>query len=112
EKLVVVDGKRPTGVISQRDISLASLGLYPSKVILIRKAGDKIHHHEKIMPAIVADVMKTNVETITKDEDCAEAAKKMLDKRIGSLIVVNSNGYLQGIITKTDLVRWMAENCK
>ena len=51
--------------------------------------------------------MKTNVVTIPPTSDAATAARLMLRKRIGSVVVAEEEK-LKGIITKTDIVRYVA----
>ena len=51
------------------------------------------------------DIMSTPPVTASPNETAQQAARKMVEKRIGSLIVVDENGSLLGIVTKTDLVR-------
>jgi len=52
----------------------------------------------------VKEVMTRNVETIEKDENISEAARKMREKGIKSLLVVDK-GKIIGIITTTDIVK-------
>jgi CBS domain-containing protein len=46
---------------------------------------------------------------IDKNADLAEAAKIMHEKRISGMPVAHSNIDLEGIITKTDIVRALIE---
>ena len=52
----------------------------------------------------VAQVMCKDVKTIPHTEPVMEAAKRMRNERIGSLLV-EKNGSLIGIVTDTDVVR-------
>jgi CBS domain-containing protein len=54
--------------------------------------------------------MRKNVETIEELASVQEAAKKMKDKNVSSLIIVDGDGKPQGIITERDLVRKMCIN--
>lgn len=51
------------------------------------------------------DIMSSPPVTVSPHETASVAAKLMLEKKIGSLIIVDENGSLLGIVTKTDLVR-------
>jgi len=53
----------------------------------------------------VSEVMHSPVVTITPGELLAEAAKQMIDNRIGGLPVLDANGQIVGILTETDLLR-------
>jgi len=57
------------------------------------------------------DIMNEYVEAITPNESASEAAKRMLEKDIGSILVVD-NGKLVGIITKSDYIRAFIKSCR
>ncbi|MFB6220672.1 MAG: CBS domain-containing protein [Halolamina sp.] len=52
----------------------------------------------------VAQLMTSNLETVTPDTLVEEAADLMLDQTIGSVVVVDETGGLEGILTRTDFV--------
>ncbi|HET7874375.1 MAG TPA: CBS domain-containing protein [Methylomirabilota bacterium] len=52
----------------------------------------------------VAEIMSTPVVTVTPDEDLADAARIMLEDKVGSLPVVEG-GRVVGILTETDMLR-------
>jgi CBS domain-containing protein len=59
------------------------------------------------MQNAIKEIMSTNLETIDVTENAQEAAKKMNDKRISSVLVVdgeNRNEEPIGIVTERDLV--------
>jgi signal-transduction protein with cAMP-binding, CBS, and nucleotidyltransferase domain len=49
--------------------------------------------------------MSTKVETIQTSDSAKDAAKKMLDKNVSSLVVVDESGQSIGIITERDITR-------
>ncbi|MCE4604119.1 MAG: CBS domain-containing protein [Aeropyrum sp.] len=53
----------------------------------------------------VRDVMNSPPVTALPIISVREAAKKMLDNKVGSLIIVNERNTLLGIVTKTDIIR-------
>ena len=60
------------------------------------------------MPMRMLSVMQAKrfgVWTISADANLRNVAREMVDHNISSLIVVDDEGYLQGVITRTDLVR-------
>jgi len=61
------------------------------------------------IPLRAADIMSQPVETVSPDDSLREAAKRMLDRRVGSLLVVGSDGKLRGIVTERDLLYACAE---
>ncbi|MFH1294413.1 MAG: CBS domain-containing protein [Candidatus Aenigmatarchaeota archaeon] len=52
---------------------------------------------------IVKDVMNSQVETIKAEQSAKDAAIKMVEKGIGSLIVVDGSK-LEGIVTRDDIM--------
>ncbi|MGC8936368.1 MAG: CBS domain-containing protein [Candidatus Methanomethylicaceae archaeon] len=97
-RLVVVKGTRPIGTVTRRDI-----------VRSLRDYKMRLRDFDSI---IISEVMRTPVTTINEDAPIAEAARRMVSANIKGLPVVNPNGDLLGIITKTDLTRYFAENIK
>jgi len=96
----VVDGTKVVGVVSQRDLFLASLGS-------VLKYGER-EERAYLDTIAVREVMKGPAETISPDGSIGEAARLMLDKRIGCLPVVEGEN-LVGLVTETDLLRELAE---
>jgi CBS domain-containing protein len=58
----------------------------------------------------ITDSMRKKLETIEKSASVQEAAKKMTDKNVSSLIVVGPDGKPQGLVTERDLVRKVCLN--
>lgn len=59
----------------------------------------------------VADIMTTDLATVSPDTTLKDAAKKMIRYRVGNVLVVNK-GRLRGIVTDTDFVRKAAAKGK
>jgi signal-transduction protein with cAMP-binding, CBS, and nucleotidyltransferase domain len=57
------------------------------------------------VPKTVRDIMTTKLETIGVSETAKNAAKKMMDKNVGSLLVVDHDDLTVGIVTERDIVR-------
>jgi len=53
----------------------------------------------------VARLMSSDVVTVTPDTLVADAADILLDEEIGSLVVVDDDNGIEGILTSTDFVR-------
>ena len=53
----------------------------------------------------IAEVMTQKLETIKSSASAQDAAKRMSDKRISSLVVTDETGIAIGIVTERDLVR-------
>ncbi len=103
-RLVVMDSG-PVGIITARDLAMATYGLRPEKLVYATEDGARQVHFK---PIIVDDLMRQELSTIPSKSDAASAAKLMLERGIGSLIVMDGTK-LKGIITKTDLVSYLAK---
>lgn len=58
----------------------------------------------------VSHVMTSSVETIAPDAPVTDAARAMIDNNVGSLVIVDEENYPQGIITRTDIVKFVADH--
>ncbi|WP_247002500.1 CBS domain-containing protein [Halosolutus gelatinilyticus] len=58
----------------------------------------------------VARVMSTSLHTVTPDTLVEDAGQVMLENDIGSVIVVDEDNQLEGILTTTDFVNIVAES--
>jgi CBS domain-containing protein len=56
------------------------------------------------MTTTISDVMRKKLETIEGTASVQQAAKKMKDSNISSLLVVDEKGKSQGIVSERDLV--------
>ena len=62
------------------------------------------------MTLTISDIMRKKLETIEEMASVQEAAKKMKDKDVSSLVVVDTNGKPQGLVTERDLARKVCIN--
>jgi len=60
-------------------------------------------------PLTVGDVMSKPVVVIGVNNSLREAAKEMVEKGVGSLVVVDNEGEVVGIVTERDIVRAVAQ---
>jgi CBS domain-containing protein len=58
----------------------------------------------------VGQLMSDSLHTVTPDTFVEDAAQLMLDNEIGSVVVVNDDGHLEGILTNTDFVTIVAKS--
>ena len=98
--LVVVDDARVVGIVTDRDVRLNLPS--PATSLSVWELNYLLHK------LTVGGVMTTSVIVVNPDRPIAEAARIMLDHKIGALPVVE-DGRLVGIITESDFVRAMAE---
>jgi acetoin utilization protein AcuB len=96
---VVKNGKL-VGIVSDKDLLNAS----PSPVTTL-----SIWEMNYLLSKVtVAQVMSSNVMTVTEDTPIEQAARIMADNKIGGLPVMN-NGKVVGIVTETDLFKVFLE---
>jgi CBS domain-containing protein len=57
-----------------------------------------------VSTASIGDFMTRRIETISASTSVQEAAKKMKDKNVSSLVVVDTDGTPLGLVTERDLV--------
>jgi CBS domain-containing protein len=88
------------GIVSQRDLFHSGL---------LRALGYGSHAKQQALDLLVLkEAMKTEVVTVTPDAPLAEAAKIMLERKIGCLVVVEAKKIV-GIITESDFVKLAAQ---
>jgi CBS domain-containing protein len=95
----VVQGGRLVGVVSERDLLRASLSVLSEHRDAERRAF--LHVVE------ISRVMSTPPIVIGPDATIEQAALLMADKKIGCLPVV-AGDELVGMVTETDVLRWVA----
>lgn len=91
--LGVSDGKDVVGMISVRDL----VRYFVEAETGAARALDNVYRPLSVL-------MRTVLETVGSEETVAAAAKRMAEKRIGSLFVIEA-GEMVGIVTESDLVR-------
>jgi CBS domain-containing protein len=93
------EGEEVVGILSQRDLFRGALA---------RCLGYGEHAQQKLLAQLVVkEVMTTEVETIHPDALLEDAARLMLERKIGCLVVVESER-LVGILTESDFVEAFA----
>jgi len=101
--LPVVDEGRLVGIMSQRDLFKASLA---SAMGFGEKA-----KREFMKTVTVKEVMVDEVITISPEASIEQAARVILEKKIGCLPVTEEDN-LVGLITETDILRHYVESKK
>lgn len=97
--LPVVEKGKVVGIVSDRDMYKA-LGPKSNSKVIETSNENEMH----VVPKKVRHIMKRGVITISPDSLVADAAKLMVEHRIGALPVVK-NGKLAGILTSTDMLK-------
>ncbi|MCD6514969.1 MAG: CBS domain-containing protein [Candidatus Odinarchaeota archaeon] len=114
DAVVVVERNAPIGLISENRLVFVPItdsvgGIKHRRVVWIRKLkGRKMARYVKITPLLAEDFMIEVPTTISLDTDTAEAAKLMIKYDVDGLPVVDENGIVLGIVTKSDIIRELA----
>ncbi len=96
----VMDDGKVVGVVSQRDLYKASLGS-------VMKYGEKAQR-AFLEGIVVKEVMSDPPITIAPHASVQEAARLMMEKKVGCLPVLEG-AKLVGIVTETDMLKLVAE---
>ena len=94
--LLVTEGDRLVGIVTDRDIRLN----LPSQATSLSVW--EVNH--LLTKLTIGKVMTTSVITVGPDREARDAAQLMLEHRIGALPVVDG-GRTIGIVTETDMLR-------
>lgn len=101
-RLPVVDDKGElVGIVSERDLLYASP---PPSTLL-----SGLELNDLLAGLATRDIMTRDVLTTTPDTFVEDAARLMVEKKIGGLPVVDEDGQVVGVITETDVFRAFIE---
>ena len=92
---------RVVGMISNRDLLRASIASISTRIA-------RMERDQHLWSVPVREVMRTEVETIRPDAPVQEAARKMMEGKVGCLPVVDE-GQLLGVISEFDLLGMIAQ---
>ncbi len=96
--LLVVEGRRLVGILSDRDL-LRNISPFVGHLFTERP------QDRALLQRRVHQIMTRHPVTITGDTSVAEAAKRMLDAEVSCLPVVDAHEAPMGIVTWKDLLR-------
>lgn len=85
--IVVTEGRRPVGILTERDVSRLLMD-YPD-----------------LSAVTVGEVMTTAVQTVAGDTPLPIAIEVMKKMRLRRLVVVDEEGNIEGLATQSDIVR-------
>ena len=98
-QLPVVKGRELVGIVTDRDI----------RSFLGGRVLESLTERERALQMKVAAVMTAKPVSVDPDSDLRDAVDLLIDEKIGGLPVVNSDGYLVGIITYVDALKFLAQ---
>ncbi len=87
-RVIVQINKKPIGIITEKDVTRAA----------------SIFSQTPIAKINASDIMSKTLITVDTSSSIFECARLMMKNNISSIIVIDKNGTLVGVVTKTDLV--------
>ena len=87
KRIIVIEKTKPIGIITEKDIARKIYSSGPTSISAIK----------------AKDFKSRNLYVLKSENSIQECAKLMTKHRIGSVMILNSDDTLKGIITKTDL---------
>jgi CBS-domain-containing membrane protein len=101
---VVDDSGRLVGVVSEADLLLKeAFGVQDDRHLI--ESGRTRREHAKAGALLARDLMTSPAVTIGTEAPIAEAARLMHDRGVKRLPVVDEDGSVVGIVTRSDLLR-------
>jgi len=98
----VLKGKKPVGIISTQDIFKLIFDVESTDV---RMLDSLLNHNYKI-----TDVMTSKLVILDEGSTIKDVAKLLIDSSYHSVLVVDNKGDLTGIVTTTDLIKYLHDN--
>jgi CBS domain-containing membrane protein len=98
----VLKGRKPVGMISTHDIFKLIFDFDSTDTRMLDTLLDHTYN--------ISDVMTDKLVIFGEEETVKDAAKILSDGSLHSIMVVNAKGDITGIVTTTDLVRFLYKN--
>lgn len=98
----VLKGKKPVGIISTQDIFKLIFDFDSTDTRMLDTLLDHTYN--------IKDVMTDKLVIFEEESMLKEAAKILSDSSLHSLLIVDKKGDLTGIVTTTDLIRFLYKN--
>ncbi|MEY4353435.1 MAG: hypothetical protein RLZZ609_1676 [Cyanobacteriota bacterium] len=104
------------GELSEKDLMVRESGfdagpyvMFLDAVIYLRNPLEWNRQVHQVLGSTVGDVMTASAHTCHPSTTLPQAARLLNDRRIQRLFVVNDQGSLEGVLTRGDVVRALAE---
>ncbi len=98
---ILSGGKELVGIISDRDLLLEFGGFFKTDAPQDKTAQEQM---------TIQGMIKRKVLTASPDTEIREIARILFEERIGSMPIVDDNGSLVGILTRSDILRTLVNN--
>ena len=94
--VVLIDGQRPVGVFTERDV-------------VTRLSEDLLQNSEQRRITPVREVMSFPPVTVRRQQSLAEAIGIMVERRFRHLVLVDREENLRGLMTNADIVQFVTD---
>ncbi|MDF2548720.1 CBS domain-containing protein [Anaerosolibacter sp.] len=109
---VLDEAGKVTGIVSETDLIYREKNLHiPSfisilqGIVFLESTKDLEHQVKKMAAYKVKDVMTKNVITVSEETDLNRIVDIIIDQKVNRLPVVDREGKLLGIITRSDILK-------
>jgi CBS domain-containing protein len=93
--IVVVEGLRPAGIFTERDV--------------LQRLPEGMTSVEGVRRTPLHEVMTHSPDTIRRQLSLAEAIAMMVERRYRHLVVVDRDGDLRGLLTTSDIIQFLTD---
>jgi len=101
-RLVVINSGLIMGIITGKDLA--------KTIIDLKKRVPEKYQHSQIRNLFVQEVMSQTIETTTKTSSISEVANFMVENEFSGMPVSDEKNKVQGIITKTDILKFIYDH--
>ena len=110
---VINDNNKVVGIVSESDFMTKNDHLHlPSCIETLQAFSSHQHSNEKLEEEIrklseikVSEIMTKNVVIISPDASMKDLANLFVEKRVNPIPVINEEGRLVGIISRSDMIK-------
>ena len=113
---VVDDQGHLVGELSEKDLMVRESGfeagpyvMFLDAVIYLRNPLEWNRQVHQVLGSTVGEVMTAKPHTCTPGTTLPQAARLLNDRRVQRLFVMNESGSIEGVLTRGDVVRALAE---
>lgn len=103
KRLIVTDSARKIlGIVTETDLAYVGAIWSKKRIVIETLAGREVR---RVKAKTVGEIMKTPVVTVKPKDDAAKAARMMLEFGFSGFPVSSDGEKLEGLITKTDVIK-------
>jgi CBS domain-containing protein len=112
--VVLDNSQKPVGIITNGDVFRVTMNI--NKMNIVQSSLSKYTEDDGLWSEtgfvgsqMAGEIMSEGIVSIDPNEDIKDVAQIILDKKIDSLGICSKDGYLVGLINKTNILHALAE---